>query len=96
MNDIVHICWDVLGDSFGENACCWESCIMVYGFLSSFGVNWSYGGESGASSQSQVGIGEALPMVMVTVWYALVLWWGSEARWTRVFMNVTACIISQF
>lgn len=48
-----------------------------------------------ASSRFQVGAGEALTMVMVMIWWALVLWWGSEARWTLVFMNDTACIMSQ-
>ena len=46
--------------------------------LVKFGVHWSYDGESGASSRSQAGISETLPMMMVTIWCALVLWWGLE------------------
>ncbi|KAI5423114.1 hypothetical protein KIW84_046201 [Lathyrus oleraceus] len=34
----------------------------------------------GASSRLQVGTGEALPIVMVKFWCALVLWLGSGAR----------------
>lgn len=35
----------ILVNIFGDNACCWKSCIMVYEFQSSFGEPWSYGGD---------------------------------------------------
>lgn len=35
---------------FGDVACYDESCIMVYGFQFGFGVLWSGGMDSGASS----------------------------------------------
>lgn len=61
-----------------------------------FGMLWSDGVDSGASSLFHIGIGEALPMAMVTI---DVLWsYGgdSEARWTCVIHNGTVCIVESW
>lgn len=48
--------------------------------VTNFGVLWSDGVDSRASGQLHMGIGEALPMVIVTIWCALVLWWGFRSK----------------
>ena len=41
-----------------------------------FGVLWSDGVDSEASSRFHMGISELLLMVRIVIWSALVLWWG--------------------